>query len=90
MPITPAAPTETGPIVVAPPAAAPVAVALDTAVWLLNAAPLPELAAADIVAVDPPVAVETAAFELVAVATPAASRTANARILFFMIFRLTY
>jgi hypothetical protein len=86
VPLTAAAPNETGPIVEPEPAAAPVAAELEKAVWLLSALPVPELAALDIVFVEPPITVVTAAFELVAVATPAASNTANARRLFFMTF----
>jgi hypothetical protein len=86
VPLTAAEPNETGPIVVPEPAAVPIAAELEKAVWLLSALPAPELAALDIVVVEPPITVVTAAFELVAVATPAASNTANARRLFFMIF----
>ena len=90
VPFTLAAPIEKGPSVMPLPAAAPVALALDEALCMLNAVPVPELTALDIVEVDAPVNVVTPAIELVAVATPAASKTANARRLFFMMVSFTY
>ena len=83
-PAVPAAPVEV--VRVAEPIlpATPTADALDVAVWILSAVPVPLLAAPETVVVDPPVAVVTAAFETVAVATPVASNTAKAKRFFFI------
>ena len=90
VPLTDAAPADNGPKVNPLPAAAPFAVAPDEALCMLNALPVPELAAFDMVFVPAFVKVVTPAMELVAVATPAASKTANAIRLFFMIISLVY